>query len=164
MTLQRNGYTIGLRQGVSFMCKKLIFVLLVWFLELTICFADEDNLQAEVDAYNKADYQQVVNIGKKVIAEQPENEMARYYLANAYSHLDLMSEAIKQYNFCTTMAGDPMIRSYAKQALAVLNSQNNNSAASSSNQWVNMAHFAGSQGSNAYQMNAGEVNQDMRIV
>ena len=118
--------------------------------------ADLVTLQGEIAAYNSANYRQAVDIGNKLITEQPGNETARYYLANAFSRLDLLPEAIQQYNFCATVGNDPTIRSYAKEALSVLNHYSNTGTTTQSS-WVNPSHFAFNP--NTYRMNVANDEQ-----
>lgn len=85
-------------------------------------FADtlSDLMKQEEDCYNKHEYQQAADAGFRLIAVQPNNALAHYYLADALVRLNRIEEALGEYTACATIATDPKIKSYCERAIADL--------------------------------------------
>lgn len=95
---------------------------LLFLTAVPTCFAADSQLENEIAAYNKGDFEQAIDIGGELIRKDPKNATAHYYLADSYCQLKQFNQAIKEYSYCIKLGKDSKIASYSKRALAVLNS------------------------------------------
>jgi len=79
-------------------------------------------LQDEMSAYNKNDYPQAIAIGHQLAKENPSEPDCHYYLANAYSRVGQIEEAMKEYSICLNLTDNPQLRNYCDQALVFFTS------------------------------------------
>jgi len=106
--------------------QKLLALVVILPLVITFaclpCLSSIYQLKDEIDNYNRDDFQNVIFIGRIIENEigGADNEIARYYLANAYARLNRTQEAIQEYRVCWIDGKDPRIRAYADQALKSL--------------------------------------------
>jgi tetratricopeptide (TPR) repeat protein len=85
-------------------------------------FADTASnlMKQEEDCYNKHEYQKAADAGFSLIALQPNNALAHYYLADALVRLNRIDDALGQYTACTASTTDPKIKSYCERAITDL--------------------------------------------
>ena len=88
-----------------------------------ICFAADYGIKDELAAYNAGNFKQVIEIGSAIVAKNPENVVAHYYLANAYAHEKLLAKAAQEYAICAKTESNKEIKSYAEAALKLLKGQ-----------------------------------------
>lgn len=86
-------------------------------------FSASQTLQAAIDAYDKADYQNAMNITSQLLVDDPQNGTLHYYLANAAVHLEQWKDARREYLQCLRLTEDLQLRDYCRQALAAMKDQ-----------------------------------------
>jgi tetratricopeptide (TPR) repeat protein len=77
-------------------------------------------LNDEITAYHQGNYSKVIEIGKQLDSEEFHTPSFRYYLANAYSKIGQIENAIKEYSICQHLTNDPELKQYCEQALSFL--------------------------------------------
>lgn len=83
--------------------------------------ARADNaLGAAIQAYNQRKYNEAIGQLRGIIASQPGNATAHYYMALSYQGLNQMTMAMKEYEWIANYGNDPTLRGYARQAIRSL--------------------------------------------
>ncbi len=102
---------------ISLICRTSTLSALITLVVNIPCFGISFQLQDEINAYNRGDYQETINIGRQITTQIPHNETAHYYLANAYLKSDQPQLAQQEYSYCFQTTEDPKIRDYSALAM-----------------------------------------------
>ena len=90
--------------------------------------------QQQIDAYNRGQYAQVIQIGDQILQSDGKDAKARYYMANALVKLNRVTEAMEQYAACEQLTADPAMKVLCKEALTQLPARQAQSAAGAGTQ------------------------------
>lgn len=104
---------------------KHVFILLIFVFclhsQLSVpSFAGLYETKDLVANYQAGNFSKVLYIAQQMVNEEPSDAVARYYLASAYTRLNQVTEAVKEYSICLHYAKDPKLKAYANQALQSL--------------------------------------------
>jgi hypothetical protein len=77
-------------------------------------------LEAEIVAYKQGDYKMSLGCGIYALKVQPNDPLARYFVAGSLVKLNRKDEAIQQYKETATLTRDPKLLEYIKLALSNL--------------------------------------------
>jgi len=77
-------------------------------------------LEAEIVAYKKGDYKMSLGCGIYALKLQPNDPLARYFVAGSLVKLNQKDQAIQQYKETATLTHDPKLLEYIKLALSNL--------------------------------------------
>jgi hypothetical protein len=107
----------GLRRQFRLCCFTVVILATTGFVQGAADASDDSTKKKLIADYNQGNFKQAEVSGRLALVQQPTDMEIRYYLANTFSKLGKMDEAIFEYRQCINGNASPQVKEFSRQGL-----------------------------------------------
>lgn len=108
---------IGLPRQLKVCCLSVVLLLATGFVYGSSAASDDSTKKKLIAEYNHGDFKQAEVTGRLALVQQPTDMEIRYYLANTFSKLGKIDEAIFEYRQCINGNSSAQVKEFSRIGL-----------------------------------------------